>query len=122
MFLKSTENKILVYKTILKTIWTYGVPLRGIASKSNIELLQRYQNKVLRAIVNAPWYVPNRLVSAELGIPTVWEKITNNSRKYKRTHVLLVDVHSPLLGVPQYQTHVLGRHSLQKDIGAFCAM
>jgi hypothetical protein len=69
----NTENKILVYKSILKPIWTYGVPLWGTASKSNIEILQRFQNKVLRAIVNA----------SQTGIPTVREEITNNSRKYK---------------------------------------
>jgi hypothetical protein len=48
------ENKLLVYKAILKPIWTYGAPLWGSASTSNIEILQRSQNKVLRTIVNAP--------------------------------------------------------------------
>jgi hypothetical protein len=67
----------------LKPIWTYGVPLWETASKSNTEILQRLQNKVLRAIVNAPTYVPNRLLHADLGIPTVREEIINNSRKYK---------------------------------------
>jgi hypothetical protein len=77
------ENKLLVYKTILKPIWTYGISLWGSASTSNIEILQRFQNKVLRAIVNAPWYFPNRVLHADLGIPTVREEITNISRKYK---------------------------------------
>jgi len=48
------ENKLLIYKTILKPIWTYCIPLWGTASNSNIETLQKYQNQVLRAIVNAP--------------------------------------------------------------------
>jgi hypothetical protein len=43
----SIENKSLIYKTILKTIWTYGISLWGKANNSNIEMLQRYQNKVL---------------------------------------------------------------------------
>ncbi|PNF41330.1 hypothetical protein B7P43_G17039 [Cryptotermes secundus] len=79
----STENKLLVYKTILKPIWTYGASLWGTASTSNIEMLQRFQNKVLRAIVNAPRYVPNRLLHADLGTPTVREETTNISRKYQ---------------------------------------
>jgi len=33
------------------------MPLWGIASISNIEILQRYQNKILRAIVNSAWYI-----------------------------------------------------------------
>jgi len=52
----SLANKVLLYKTILKLIWTYGVPLWGSASHSNIEILKIFQNKVLRTTVNAPWY------------------------------------------------------------------
>jgi hypothetical protein len=39
-----------------RRFWTYGIPLWGTAGNLNIEILMRYQNKVLRAIVNAPWY------------------------------------------------------------------
>jgi hypothetical protein len=31
----STSNKLLIYKTILKPIWTYGIQLWGTASTSN---------------------------------------------------------------------------------------
>jgi hypothetical protein len=31
------SNKILIYKIILKPIWTYGIKLWGVASTSNIE-------------------------------------------------------------------------------------
>jgi hypothetical protein len=55
----STNNKLLLYKTILKPIWTYGIQLWGTASTSNFEILERFQSKVLRMIVDAPWYVPN---------------------------------------------------------------
>jgi hypothetical protein len=54
----STTNKLLLYKTILKPTWTYGVQLWGTASTSSIEILERFQSKVLRIIVDAPWYVP----------------------------------------------------------------
>jgi hypothetical protein len=80
---KSELNKLLVYKAILKPIWTYGIPLWGSASTSNIEILQRFQNHVLRAIVNAPWYVPNGLLHADLRIPTVREEVTKISWRYK---------------------------------------
>jgi len=48
------EDKLLLYKAILKSKWTYGVQLWGRASNSNIEIIQRFQNKYLRIIVNAP--------------------------------------------------------------------
>jgi len=49
----------------------------------NIEILQRFQNKVLRSIVNAPWYVPNTILHTNLQIPTVKAEITNFSTKYR---------------------------------------
>jgi hypothetical protein len=59
-------NKLLLYKAILKPIWTYGIQLWGTASTSNIEILERFQSKALRIIVNAPWYVPNNHIHQDL--------------------------------------------------------
>jgi hypothetical protein len=39
----STGNKLLIYKTILKPIWAYGIQLWGTASTSNIEIPERFQ-------------------------------------------------------------------------------
>jgi hypothetical protein len=55
----STSNKLLIYKTILKSNWTYGIQLWGTASTSNIEILELFQSKSLCMIFDAPWYVPN---------------------------------------------------------------
>jgi len=41
----SIENKLLLYKAILKPIWTYGIQLWGIAANSNMEIIQRFQKK-----------------------------------------------------------------------------
>jgi vesicle coat complex subunit len=40
------RKQVTDIKTILTPIWTYGLPLWGTASNSNIEILQRNQNKV----------------------------------------------------------------------------
>ena len=79
----SLENKLLIDKNILKPIWTYGIPLWGTASNFKIEILQRFQNKVLGSIVNAPRYVPNTALHTDLQIPTVKAEITNFSTKYR---------------------------------------
>jgi hypothetical protein len=76
-------NKLLIYKIILKPIWTYGIPLWGTASQSNIEILQRLQNKILRMVTKAPWYVPNHVLHTDLQIPTIREEITRLSTNYK---------------------------------------
>jgi hypothetical protein len=55
----SLENKTLIYKCILKPIWTYGIQLWGCVKPSKTKIIQRLQSKVLRTITNAPWYVSN---------------------------------------------------------------
>jgi hypothetical protein len=65
----STSNKLLVYKTILKPIWTYGIQLWRTAYTSKIEILERFQPKALRMIVDAPWYVPNSVIRRDLQTP-----------------------------------------------------
>ena len=55
----SLENKLLLYKTILKPVLTYGAQLWRTASTSNIAIIQRYQSKILRMITLAPWYSSN---------------------------------------------------------------
>jgi hypothetical protein len=56
-FKLSTNNKLLIYKAIPKPIWPYGIQLWGTTSDSNIKILEHFQSKVLRLIVDAPWYV-----------------------------------------------------------------
>jgi hypothetical protein len=67
----SLPNKLLLYKSILKPIWTYGIQLWGTASTSNIETLERFQSKALRIIVDAPWYVPNNHIRRDLQMTSV---------------------------------------------------
>lgn len=91
------ESKLLLYKAILKPIWTYGIQLWGSASVSNIEILQRFQSKVLRSIVGAPYYVPNTIIHRDLQIPTVKEEIMAVSKNYQQRladhpNVLAVDI------------------------------
>jgi hypothetical protein len=57
----STGNRLLIYKTILKPIRTYGIQLRCTASTSNIEIIERFQSKALRMIVDAFWYVKEEI-------------------------------------------------------------
>jgi hypothetical protein len=69
----STSNKILIYKAILKPIWTYGIHLWSSVSTSNIEIPEHFQSKILGIIVNAPWNIPNSVIRKDLQIPTVKE-------------------------------------------------
>lgn len=69
------ENKLLIYKQILRPVWLYGAQLWGCSKQSNINIIQRFQNKVLREIVNAPWYVRKSDLHRDLNIEPVMEII-----------------------------------------------
>jgi hypothetical protein len=43
----------------------------GAASNSNIEILQIFQCKTLRSILNAPWYIHNQKIHEDLQMNTV---------------------------------------------------
>ena len=81
-------NKILIYKTILKPIWAYGIQLWGSAAESNIEIIQRFQNKVLGAIADAPGWVTNSTILNDIEIPSVRDEIRHHTHTYlnKLTH------------------------------------
>lgn len=79
----SIENKILIYKTIIKPIWTYGIQLWGAAKNSNLNILQLFQNNVLRIIANAPRYVPIAVLHQDLNIKTIKQVITETSTSYQ---------------------------------------
>src|ERR1044071_3715300 len=78
----SIHNKILIYNQILKPVWLYGFQLWGYAKVSNIQIIQRFQNKVLRNVVNAPWYVRNRDIHRDLQIPRVTDEIQKMSVRH----------------------------------------
>lgn len=71
----TVQNKILIYNQILKPVWTYGIQLWGCTKQSNIQIIQKFQNKVLRGIVNAPWYIRNGDLHRDLNIRLVEEEI-----------------------------------------------
>lgn len=80
----SIYNKILLYNQILKPVWTYGIQLWGCASKSNIIIIQRFQNKVLRNIVNAPWYIRNSDLHRDLQMDTIEQTITRFAKSHEQ--------------------------------------
>jgi hypothetical protein len=78
----------------LLPIWTYGLELWGCASKSNISIIQRSQSKILRMIVDAPSYVSNATLQADLCISYVQDVI---HQKCNRLHTRLGTHENPLL-------------------------
>jgi hypothetical protein len=67
---------------MLNPIWTYGVQLWCTASISNIGILERFQSKFLRVILDASWYVPNAVIRRDLQTPTLKQEIRHYSSQY----------------------------------------
>jgi uncharacterized protein YeeX (DUF496 family) len=80
----SIHNKLTLYKQVIRPVWSYGIQLWGCASEFNIQVIQRYQNKVLKCIVNAPWYFRNSDLHRDLGIETVTDIIAKFANSYKK--------------------------------------
>lgn len=100
----SLESKLLLYKAILKPIWTYGIQLWGATSNSNLEVLQRFQSKTLRCLTNAPWYISNLAIHRDLQVETVKEVAKKYSSEYQerlRAHPNLLAYQ--LLDRPRYR-------------------
>ena len=98
----SLENKLLLYKVIIKPIWTYGIELWGCCSKSNVNIIQRFQSKTLRMIAGAPRYVSNQTHHVDLSITTVEEERQKRDKyfqqlqeHYNQLAINLVDVRNP---------------------------
>lgn len=80
----SIANKLLLYNQILKPLWSYGAQLWGCASASNKLSIQRFQNKVLRDIVNAPWYVSNATLHRDLEVDLVDSVIKDIAKSHQQ--------------------------------------
>jgi hypothetical protein len=73
----------LVYNQVIKPVLTYGIQLWGCANKSNIQRIQKFQSKVLRGIVDAPWYARNSDNHRDVGIRMVIAEIMRTVKKHE---------------------------------------
>jgi hypothetical protein len=73
------ENKFLLYKCVLKPVWTYGIQLWGCAKPSHTQIIQRLQSKILRSITNEPWYVSNL---------TIFQRLARPARRYGNQQII----------------------------------
>ena len=58
------KNKMILYKTIIKLIWSYGIELWGNAVKSNLEME-----------TNASQFITNSTTDSDFQIPTIQKQI-----------------------------------------------
>jgi hypothetical protein len=106
----STSNRLFIYKPILKPIWTYRIQHWDMDSTSNIGILESFQSKALRMVVDTSWCAPNTLIWRDFQIPTVKEEIRCSSSWYSaclssHTNDLIVNL-IELTNYRQLQNHM----------------
>jgi hypothetical protein len=65
----------------LKPVKTYSIQLWGYTKQSIIDIIQRFQNKVHRNIVDAPWYIRNTDFHRDLQMEMVLNEIGKFAKK-----------------------------------------
>ena len=64
----SIENKLLIYKVIVRSAMVYACPVWSSTCKTNYDKLQIQQNKFLRLTGKYPMYYPVYKIHKELNI------------------------------------------------------
>ncbi|KAL4156145.1 hypothetical protein QTP88_000180 [Uroleucon formosanum] len=90
----SIHIKSVLYKSLLRPIWAYGMQIWGCAKTSQIRSIQAFQSISLRLIASAPWYITNKALHKDLKIDTV-DQLAQNY--YAKFHVKLRHHPNPLI-------------------------
>ena len=67
------DTKKVLYTAMIRPIITYGYPAWGSIATSHLKKLEVLQNRALRTITGAPWFVRNSYIHSNLQIKTIPE-------------------------------------------------
>jgi hypothetical protein len=98
----SIRNGVLLYKQLIRPMMDYACPVWRSAARSHVRKLQVLQFKCLRTTTNASWYVGNKQIHEDLGIPFFADYIRTLTESFDSK---LTDAGNPLV-------RQLGRHLL----------
>lgn len=105
----SISNKTLIYNQVLKPVWCYGIQIFGCAKATHLSSIQTFQNKVLRNVVNAPWYVRNSDIHRDLKVPFVKDEVRKCALRHRERLTNHVNVEASQLTRNQPITRRLNR-------------
>ena len=67
---------------LISKIW-FHIQIRGAVCNSNLDIIQRFQSKTLRLMLDARWYVTNAAIHRDLEIEMVKKEIERYSEHYE---------------------------------------
>jgi len=92
----SVRNGVLLYNQLIRPMMDYACPAwrSRSAARSHVRRLQVLQPKCLRFVTGAPWYVSNRQIHEDLGVPLFADHIRALTASIDSK---LADVENPLV-------------------------
>lgn len=78
----STKNKLILYKSLIKPILLYAAPVWSGTYKTAINRIRVVQNKTLRLISQADYYISNENIQKQLNISDITEDIYKQTQKF----------------------------------------
>jgi hypothetical protein len=90
----SVRNGVLLYKPLIRPMMDYACPAWRSAGRSHVRRLQVLQSKCLRLATVATWYVSNRQIHEDLGVPMFAYRIRALTADFDSK---LADVGNPLV-------------------------
>ena len=81
----SVDNKLLLYKMVIRPTCTYAAPVWGAIPKTAMRRLEAQQNRTVRLILDAPTYVRTKQINRDLKLPTLEECIKKLASNFHRT-------------------------------------
>jgi len=90
----SVRNRVLLYKQLIRPMMDYACPAWRSTACSHVQRLQVLQSKCLRLATGAPWYISNRQIHEDLGVPLFADHIRALTASFDSK---LADVGSPLV-------------------------
>ena len=88
------RNGVLLYKQIIRPMIDYACTAWRSAARTDVRRLQVLQSKCLRLAAVAPWYISNRQIHEDLGVPLFADHITALTASIDSK---LTDVGNPLV-------------------------
>jgi len=98
-------------------VWTHVIQLWGCTEQSNIDIIQRFQNKVLRNIVDALWYIRNADLHSDLQM----EMVTNEPEKFAKKHEDRLLDHFDVEAIRLLDNSELVRRLKRKNLFSWCS-
>lgn len=76
------KSSLLLYTAIIRPLISYACPVWAAASATKINKIQILQNKFLRICLKAPWFMRNRQIHNDTGIPLINTWIKTNFKNF----------------------------------------